>query len=162
MALRIGVDCGGTNTDAAVLAADGMVLGWAKHKSTEDVLTGVVAAVKAALESAGQGECAALPAAVRSRAGPAPSLPAASTLRHPPPFLAATDAAPAAVGAVMLGTTQFVNACIQHKGLARVAVVRLCGPATRSLPPLCDMPPALRQAVGGCYFFAAGGPYLRE
>ena len=56
----------------------------------------------------------------------------------------------------MLGTTQFVNACIQHTGLARVAVVRLCGPATRLLPPFCDLPPTLRQAVGGCYFFAAG------
>jgi N-methylhydantoinase A/oxoprolinase/acetone carboxylase beta subunit len=66
MALRVGVDCGGTNTDAAVLAADGRVLGWAKHQTTDDVLTGVVAAVRAALETAGQGECAALPATVCS------------------------------------------------------------------------------------------------
>jgi hypothetical protein len=56
----------------------------------------------------------------------------------------------------MLGTTQFVNAATQLQGLERVAVVRLCGPATRALPPFCDMPPALRTAVGGCYILAAG------
>ncbi len=38
-----------------------------------------------------------------------------------------------------------------------MAVVRLCGPATHSLPPFCDMPPALRQAVGGAWFLADGG-----
>ena len=50
-----------------------------------------------------------------------------------------------------------MNACIQLRGLARVAVVRLAGPATRALPPFCDMPPALRQAVGGAFFLAEGG-----
>ena len=52
---------------------------------------------------------------------------------------------------------RFVNACVQLRGLSRVAVVRLCGPATHLLPPFCDMPPALRQAVGGAYFLADGG-----
>ena len=58
----------------------------------------------------------------------------------------------------MLGTTQFVNAAIQLQGLARVVLVRLCGPATHALPPFCDMPPRLRAAIGGCYFLAEGEP----
>ncbi|PRW56447.1 hydantoinase subunit beta [Chlorella sorokiniana] len=120
MSLRIGIDCGGTNTDAVVLDASDRVLGWAKRTTTEpDVLAGVQQAVTAALRGAGRG--------------------------------------PEEVAAVMLGTTQFVNACVQLRGLSPVAVVRLCGPATHSLPPFCDMPPALRQAVGGAYFLADGG-----
>jgi N-methylhydantoinase A/oxoprolinase/acetone carboxylase beta subunit len=80
--------------------------------------------------------------------------PALLANNHCLPFLAAD---PAAVEAVMLGTTQFVNAAVQLDGLAKVAVVRLCGPSTHALPCFCDMPPGLRQAVGGCYFLAAGG-----
>lgn len=47
----------------------------------------------------------------------------------------------------MLGTTHFVNACVQRRGLARVAIFRLCGPATRALPPCCDLPVELRNAL---------------
>lgn len=56
---------------------------------------------------------------------------------------------PSQVDLVGLGTTHFVNAALQRRGLARVAVLRLCGPATRSLPPFCDLPPDLRAAVAG-------------
>lgn len=84
--LRIGIDCGGTNTDAAVLDQDDRVLGWAKAVTTEDVLGGVAAAVRGALASARRES--------------------------------------AEVAAMMLGTTQFVNATVQLQGLARVAVVR--------------------------------------
>ncbi len=71
-------------------------------------------------------------------------------------------AGPDGVHAVMLGSTHFVNACIQRKGLAKVAVIRLCGPATQALPPFCDMPPQLRGAVAGHYAFVSGGPYNRR
>ena len=54
----------------------------------------------------------------------------------------------------MLGTTQLVNALVTRRGLARVMVVRLCGPATRALPPLSGFPPGLRAA----HFFAEGEP----
>ena len=47
---------GGTNTDAVVLLGRGSeVLGWSKAVTTEDVLSGVVAAVEGALRSAGTG-----------------------------------------------------------------------------------------------------------
>ena len=49
----------------------------------------------------------------------------------------------------MLGTTHFVNACVQRRGLAPVCAIRLCGPATQALPPFCDMPEALCDDVKG-------------
>lgn len=57
MSLRIGVDCGGTNTDAVVLDDTDQVLGWAKRTTTTpDVLAGVREAVSAALRDAGRGK----------------------------------------------------------------------------------------------------------
>ena len=57
MSLRIGVDCGGTNTDAVVLDGSDQVLGWAKRTTTEpDVLDGVRQALAAALRHAGRGK----------------------------------------------------------------------------------------------------------
>lgn len=145
--LRVGVDAGGTNTDAVLLDEGNVVLGWCKEPTSPDVLQGIVGAVTGALQRAGQGS-----------ARSAPRLLPNTRQWHPNTArLHLLHAEPGAVGAVMLGTTQFVNACIQLKGLAHVAVVRLCGPATHSLPPFCDMPPRLRQAVGGCYFLASGG-----
>lgn len=50
--LRIGVDVGGTNTDAVVM--DGRTLrAWAKTPTTPDVTTGIVASVREALARAG-------------------------------------------------------------------------------------------------------------
>ena len=46
--LRIGVDVGGTNTDAALVRGD-EVLGTCKALTTADVLTGVERSVRAAL-----------------------------------------------------------------------------------------------------------------
>lgn len=50
--IRIGVDVGGTNTDAVVLRGDTFVSG-AKSPTTPDVLAGVVNAINAALDSSG-------------------------------------------------------------------------------------------------------------
>ena len=49
---------------------------------------------------------------------------------------------------VHIGTTQFLNAVIQKRHLARVAVIRLCGPASTDLPPYADFPPDLKQVSG--------------
>lgn len=41
----------------------------------------------------------------------------------------------------MLGTTHFVNALITTQGLPpSIHIIRLCGPATQSLPPCSDLP----------------------
>ena len=61
------------------------------------------------------------------------------------------------VARVNIGTTHFVNAIVQRKGLTKVAVLRLCGLASRAIPPLCDFPADLKNAIGGMYFFLNGG-----
>ncbi len=48
--MRIGVDVGGTNTDAVIIGADG-VIGWQKTPTTEDVYSGIVAAISTAIDS---------------------------------------------------------------------------------------------------------------
>jgi N-methylhydantoinase A/oxoprolinase/acetone carboxylase beta subunit len=50
--MKIGVDVGGTNTDAVVLGPGG-VLGWHKTPTTEDVFSGIVEAISAAVGKAG-------------------------------------------------------------------------------------------------------------
>lgn len=52
--MKIGVDVGGTNTDAVVMGAQG-VAGWQKMPTTADVQSGIVAAITAAMEGAGVG-----------------------------------------------------------------------------------------------------------
>ena len=47
--LRIGIDVGGTNTDAVVLNADDQVVAWTKQPTTDDVTGGMRAALAAVL-----------------------------------------------------------------------------------------------------------------
>jgi N-methylhydantoinase A/oxoprolinase/acetone carboxylase beta subunit len=56
--LRVGIDVGGTNTDAVVMRG-GDVVAWAKMPTTEDVTTGIVRALGEVLESA-EGSVAAV------------------------------------------------------------------------------------------------------
>jgi N-methylhydantoinase A/oxoprolinase/acetone carboxylase beta subunit len=49
--MKIGVDVGGTNTDAVVLGANG-VLGWRKTPTTADVYSGIVSAITEAIADA--------------------------------------------------------------------------------------------------------------
>ncbi|MFZ1703478.1 MAG: hydantoinase/oxoprolinase N-terminal domain-containing protein, partial [Saprospiraceae bacterium] len=103
--LRIGIDVGGTNTDAALLRGS-VVLSTIKTATTADVTTGVANAIRSVLAS-----------------GAVPS---------------------GSVSAVMIGTTHFLNAVVEARHLGRVGVLRLCGQATRSLPPMIDWPDHLR------------------
>lgn len=52
--MKIGVDVGGTNTDAVVLDATGVV-GWKKTPTTADVYSGIVTAITAAIDGGGVG-----------------------------------------------------------------------------------------------------------
>lgn len=122
--MRIGIDVGGTNTDAALLSDDNHVVAGTKSPTTADVTSGVAAAVAALLAAPG-----------------ADGRP--------------TD--PAAVDAVMIGTTHFLNALIEGERLARVAAVRLGLPATEALPPMVDWPERLREVVGGGTYLCHGG-----
>ncbi len=116
--IRIGIDVGGTNTDAVII--DGRtVLAGTKSSTTPDVMSGVVNALNSVL-----------------------------------------DASPVEAGdiqAVMIGTTHFTNAVVQRRDLARTAAVRLCLPATASIPPMADWPEDLRATIGGHVYMAHGG-----
>lgn len=116
--LTIGVDVGGTNTDAALLSGQ-TLLGSCKVPTTEDVTTGVRNAVAAVIDQ--------------------------------------TSTNPAEVAAVMVGTTHFLNALLERKKLSRTGVLRLCGPTSRSLPPMVDWPDDLRACVDGGSEYCDGG-----
>jgi N-methylhydantoinase A/oxoprolinase/acetone carboxylase beta subunit len=51
--LSVGIDVGGTNTDAVVLDSDGKVIGWTKQSTTLDVTGGIRAALSAVLRDLG-------------------------------------------------------------------------------------------------------------
>jgi N-methylhydantoinase A/oxoprolinase/acetone carboxylase beta subunit len=115
---RIGVDVGGTNTDA-VLLEDARIVHAIKTPTTPDVTGGIVTA----LDLLG---------------------------RHP-------EVARGPIDAVVIGTTQFVNAVVERRGLARVAAIRIGLPTGASLPPFCDWPPDLAALVEGAVFMLEGG-----
>ena len=115
---RIGIDVGGTNTDA-VLVEESAVLGSYKTPTTPDVTTGITNALSGVLE--------------RSRVDPG------------------------SCDAVMIGTTHFTNAVAQRRWLTRVAAIRICLPASRSLEPFIDWPSDLRAKVLGVIVMLEGG-----
>ena len=51
--LSIGVDVGGTNTDAVVLDGDGRVLAWTKRATTDDITGGIRAGIRDVLSAIG-------------------------------------------------------------------------------------------------------------
>lgn len=116
--LRIGVDVGGTNTDAALLR-NVDVLATIKTATTKDVIRGVSAAIRSVLTAA--------------------------------------ETSADEIGSVMIGTTHFLNAVVEGKHLERTGVLRLCGAATRAVPPMIDWPQDLRDLVDGGAHLVGGG-----
>ncbi|MGU3409042.1 hydantoinase/oxoprolinase N-terminal domain-containing protein [Microbacterium sp. M1A1_1b] len=116
--MRIGIDVGGTNTDAVLMDGSTVAAG-VKRSTSQDVTSGIVAAL--------------------------------AGLREQRAF-ASSD-----VDGVMIGTTHFINALVEARGLAPTAAVRLGLPATASLPPFTDWPDHLVTAVRGRPFLAHGG-----
>jgi N-methylhydantoinase A/oxoprolinase/acetone carboxylase beta subunit len=113
--LRIGIDVGGTNTDAVLM--DGpRILHTSKVTTTPDVITGIIDAV--------------------TEAGAGNDL--------------------SRVDRVIIGTTHFINAVTQARGLCRVAAVRLCT-VPSPLPPFVDWPAPLAAATDGGVFACPGG-----
>lgn len=51
------------------------------------------------------------------------------------------------VNAIMVGTTHFINALLQRRGLAKVCIIRICGPATHAIPPMSNWPRDLKETV---------------
>lgn len=116
--IRIGIDVGGTNTDAVMI--DGTtVVGAVKTATTEDVTGGVRAALA--------------------------------------DLVAPLAGDTSAIGAVMIGTTHFVNAVVQRRDLNRAAALRICLPSSASLVPMVDWPEDLAAVVDGGKYLVEGG-----
>ena len=133
MAYVIGVDVGGTNTDAIVRCGK-VVVAAAKRPTEDNRTTGIVNAIRAALED-----------------GLQDGLAKEEVVKN--------------VTRVCIGTTHFVNAVVTRdkSRLARVAVVRLCGSASRSLAPFCDFPDDLRRVIcAGVHLVPGGFEYNLE
>ena len=63
------------------------------------------------------------------------------------------------ISSLSIGTTAFINAVLEADGrrLAKVAVIRLCGPYTKQCPPFVDFPPRLRALTEGYVGYVDGG-----
>ena len=121
----VGVDVGGTNTDAVILVGK-KVLSSCKRPTTADKTQGVVDAIQGALD--------ALQSSSR-------------------------DTVIQSTSRVSIGTTHFVNAVVERARdkLSPVAAIRLCGPASRSLPPFVDFPFDLKKLLCGRVYMVEGG-----
>ena len=126
--LVIGVDVGGTNTDAVILKGNEVVAS-VKHPTTPDRTTGVRNAIENVIVNLVQSQSERT-----SRA---------DVVKR--------------IKRVNIGTTHFVNALIERKNLQTVGVIRLCGSASRALPPFTDFPENLRRVLdGGCALVQGG------
>jgi N-methylhydantoinase A/oxoprolinase/acetone carboxylase beta subunit len=116
---RLGIDVGGTNTDAVIMDGADRVIAKAKVPGTPDITGGIIAAIDAVLR--------------------------------------APEAAPERITHVMLGTTHATNAVLERQNLRRIAVIRIGGPATRSIRPMFGWPPDLTAAVSAGAVIVDGG-----
>ena len=115
--MRIGLDVGGTNTDAALMDGSRLVA-QAKRPTTPDVTSGIMAALKDVLSDVQD---------------------------------------TSQIKSIMLGTTHFTNALLERRDLAETAIIRICLPATKLLPPLVDWPNPLKEAIGAHSYMVHGG-----
>ena len=116
--IRIGVDVGGTNTDAVIMDGSDFVAG-SKRLTTPDIISGVRNALAATMEEA--------------------------------------SGKVSDIGALMVGTTHFVNALVRRRDLAPTGVIRICLPSGSSIPPFSDWPSDLIDGLDGHYRLIHGG-----
>ena len=119
--LRLGIDVGGTNTDAVLMAGQ-EVVATAKQFTTADVRDGVIASVASILDQSGVDR--------------------------------------SSIKAVMIGTTQFVNAFVQRRDLAPVAAIRIALPMGDGIPPFSGWPDDAMESLGGHRYMIGGGSYF--
>lgn len=125
--LRIGVDVGGTNTDACLIDPSDTtlpnrgILSWHKSVTTPNPSHGIENVINALIKQAN---------------------------------VDAVD-----IASITIGTTHFINAVIEKdkSRLAPVAVLRLCGPFSRSIPPGIDWPVDLRELICAHAAYLDGG-----
>ena len=74
--------------------------------------------------------------------------------------LQAAGLPPQSIASTMIGTTQFINAFVQRRGLARVAAVRVSAPMGDGVPPFAAWPQDLIDVVGEQGYFVQGGAFF--
>lgn len=116
---KIGVDVGGTNTDAVVLNQKNDIFAAVKSPTTEDVQTGILNSLTKVIET--------------SKINP----------EH--------------ISYVSLGTTHATNALIRRKDLSKVAIVRICLPAGKGVPPMSEWAQDLIDSIRSKTFMIHGG-----
>jgi N-methylhydantoinase A/oxoprolinase/acetone carboxylase beta subunit len=120
--MRIGIDVGGTHTDAVILEGD-KVIAATKALTTENVVSGISNALDEILSMGGVKENQ--------------------------------------IETVMIGTTQFTNAVIERRSLARMAAVRIGLPSGKGMPPMVDWPGDMKSAINAQVHMMHGG-YLYD
>ncbi|RDW73346.1 hypothetical protein BP6252_07253 [Coleophoma cylindrospora] len=126
----IGIDVGGTNTDAVILQGNDVVA-WHKTSTTPDIQAGVESAIKAVLQESN----------IASASVSSVKIGTTASENYGDDDL------------------QFVNAVLEQDSskLDKVAVIRLCGPYSRGSPPFVDFPTKLRGLMEGHYGYVDGG-----
>ena len=126
---RLGIDVGGTNTDAVILDRADKVLAKAKVPTTQDVTGGIIAALDAVI------------------GGPVVDGTA----------IGGADVDRSRITHAMLGTTHATNAVLERRKLHRVAVIRIGAPATLGVRPMFEWPADLTAVVSAGATVVAGG-----
>jgi len=121
MALKVGIDVGGTHTDAVIVSDKNEIIATVKTNTTPDVTQGIIESLDLALKTSGV---------------------SVSEIKY-----------------VMIGTTHCINAITERRRLARVAVIRICEPAGKAIPPMYRWPHELRNAIGGEIWYTVKGGY---
>ncbi|KAK2035439.1 hydantoinase/oxoprolinase [Colletotrichum zoysiae] len=130
--VRIGVDVGGTNTDAVVIdlslqhTANRGVLAHFKTPTTPDASAGIETAVSTVLAAAG------------------------------------LTGSPERIASVTIGTTHFINAVIERdvRRLQRVGVLRLSKSFLREVPAFAEFPPDLAAVIRSYVGIVDGGLHI--
>ncbi len=71
--------------------------------------------------------------------------------------LSSSGVDPARVTRAMLGASDVMSTALERRAVNRVAVVRIGGPLTGALPPLCTVPAELRRAISAGECVVRGG-----
>ena len=61
------------------------------------------------------------------------------------------------INSIIIGTTHLINDLLERKNLSKTGVIRLCGPATKLLKPLCDWPDDIKKSNNFIANFTDGG-----
>ena len=67
---------------------------------------------------------------------------------------------PQSIGSAMIGTTQFINAFVQRRGLTPVAAIRVSAPMGDGVPPFAAWPRDLLAATGEQAYLVRGGAFF--